>query len=109
MTTKKDAANQLFCWWGDTHIATLRAAKFNDIRLTYSHEAQELWPINTPLLSCSLPVQSEEQSATPFFKGLLPEGSHLETLSQRIGASPINGHPSKHLTQPQYAWQKYDF
>jgi serine/threonine-protein kinase HipA len=68
---------ELACWFGEHHVATITARRPWDVRLTYSDEALERWPSNTPLLSCSLPVQRKEQRATPFFRGLLPEGRQL--------------------------------
>lgn len=38
---------------------------------------------NRPLLSCSLPVTRQSASATPWVRGLLPEGNHLLALATR--------------------------
>ena len=52
-----------------------------DISCAYTDEALTLWPGNTPLLSCSLPLAARRQRATNYFKGMLPEGRHLQALA----------------------------
>ncbi len=77
------ARRNLQCWWNEIHVADIRAPKPWDLRCRYTAEAIERWAIGTPLLSCSLPVGSRPQRATNFFRGLLPEGRHLQAVADR--------------------------
>lgn len=77
------ARRPLQCWWGGIHVADIRAVRPWDLRCRYTAEALERWPIGTPLLSCSLPVASRPSRATNFFRGLLPEGRHLQAVADR--------------------------
>lgn len=76
---------KLHCWLGDARVAELTARKPWELHVRYTDEALDRWATNTPLLSCSLPVQRRAQNATPFFRGLLPEGSHLLALAHLAG------------------------
>jgi serine/threonine-protein kinase HipA len=68
---------QLGVWWGDgTSVATIDGDG-PTVRLTYTPDALDAWPANTPLLSCCLPVRPGSMDASPFMRGLLPEGQHL--------------------------------
>jgi serine/threonine-protein kinase HipA len=58
-----------------------------DIALRYSDVARERWPGNSPLLSCSLPLGRLPLHATPFFRGLFPEGQHLLYLAAQVNVS----------------------
>lgn len=71
-------------WWDGTHVADIEGDGA-DIRLSYTPEALDTWPANTPLLSCSLPVRSGSQQAGPFFRGVLPEGQHLAAVAAAAG------------------------
>ncbi len=73
----------LRCWWGDVHVADIEALKPWDLRCRYTAEALDRWAIGTPLLSCSLPVETRPRKATNFFRGLLPEGRHLQAVAHR--------------------------
>jgi serine/threonine-protein kinase HipA len=75
----------LHCWWGDARVAELTARRPWELHARYTDEALDRWATNTPLLSCSLPVQRRAQNATPFLRGLLPEGSHLQALAHLAG------------------------
>lgn len=55
------------------------------IRCRYTEEALGRWPLNSPLLSCSLPLDSRPADALPFCAGLLPEGQALQTLAEQAG------------------------
>lgn len=71
-------------WLYDKHVATLTTKGHpGEVTCTYTPEALEIWPANTPLLSCSLLVGRRPIPATPFFRGLLPEGTNLQTLAAR--------------------------
>ncbi len=74
-------------WMGDVRVATITSTRRAEIRLKYSEEALDRWPLNTPLLSCSLPLTTRPLQAGPFFRGLLPEGDHLQSLAARAGVT----------------------
>ena len=71
----------LGAWLYGTRVAELTSTRPGEVRLRYTNEALERWPLNTPLLSCSLPLTDHRQQAGVFFKGLLPEGQHLHSLA----------------------------
>jgi serine/threonine-protein kinase HipA len=87
------AKQPLRCWWNDVHVADFTATKPWDLRCKYTDAALERWPTNTRLLSVSLPVQQRPQRATPFLRGVLPEGAHLQRLAQDAGiaANDVRG------------------
>ena len=58
-----------------------------DVSLRYSDEACDRWPGNIPLLSCSLPLGRSRLNATEYFRGLLPEGQHLQFLAAQAKVS----------------------
>lgn len=68
-------------WVYGTRVAELTTSGPGDVTLRYSAEALERWPSNTPLLSCSLPLGRRRQKAGVYFKGMLPEGQHLQALA----------------------------
>lgn len=73
----------------DVWIDGVRAAQLegtrSSIRCHYSQEALQRWPLNSPILSCSLPLDSRPLDATPFCIGLLPEGQALQTMAASAG------------------------
>lgn len=75
------ARPSLEVWLYGTRVATLEDRYPRDVRCTYTTEALERWPGNTPLLSCSLPLRPRPQEAGVFFSGLLPEGTQRLTLA----------------------------
>ena len=83
------STRQLGVGLGDTRVATLSANRPWDLRCTYEVSALEAGPANRPLLSCSLPVIRQRQNATPWVRGLLPEGNHLLAIATRAGV-PTN-------------------
>jgi serine/threonine-protein kinase HipA len=72
---------RLGVWLDDRLIATLTAKKPWDLRCRYQPEVVAESEANRPLLSCSLPVIGQAASATPWVRGLLPEGNHLLALA----------------------------
>lgn len=56
-------------------------ARGTDLRLRYTKAALNGWPINTPLLSCSMPLSRAWHPARVFMRGLLPEGDHLRQVA----------------------------
>jgi serine/threonine-protein kinase HipA len=53
----------------------------------YTSEALARWPLNTPVISCSLPMLPEVQDATVWVEGLLPEGDARALIASRFGVS----------------------
>ena len=76
-------ARALGVWMDGVRIAELRDGTGDSIRCAYTEEALELWPRNSPLISCSLPLGPRPQEAIAFCKGLLPEGRALQTMADR--------------------------
>jgi serine/threonine-protein kinase HipA len=78
-------AEQLGVWLGGLRVADLTRGRWPRISCRYTEEALDLWPQNSPILSCSLPLQARPLDALPFCRGLLPEGHALQTLAARAG------------------------
>ena len=76
-------------WLGDEPVATLDVNKPWSLRCRYDAAVIETGEANRPLLSCSLPVTRQWAPATPWVRGLLPEGNHLLALATRAGV-PTN-------------------
>ena len=55
------------------------------MRFTYDTDVLDRYPLNVPLLSCSLPTGSRTVDARAFFAGLLPEEDHRRALASRAG------------------------
>lgn len=68
-------------WLYGSRIAELTSNTPGEVVCRYTSDALERWPLNTPLLSCSLRLTSKRQQAGAFFKGLLPEGQHLQAMA----------------------------
>lgn len=77
-------SKRLGVWLEGLRIAELEQVA-QGIRCRYSEEALARWPLNSPLLSCSLPLDSRPADALPFCVGLLPEGQALQTLAEQAG------------------------
>ncbi|MGN6201653.1 MAG: HipA domain-containing protein [Solirubrobacterales bacterium] len=75
---------ELDVWLEGVRVAQLVDAR-SSIRCRYSKEALQRWPLNSPVLSCSLPLDSRPLNATPFCVGLLPEGQALQTMAANAG------------------------
>jgi serine/threonine-protein kinase HipA len=73
----------------DVWIEGVRVAQLEDarpaVRCRYSEDALQRWPLNSPVLSCSLPLDSRPLDATAFCVGLLPEGQALQTMAANAG------------------------
>lgn len=73
----------------DVWIDGVRAAQLEEgrtsVRCHYSDEALQKWALNSPILSCSLPLDSRPRDATAFCIGLLPEGQALQTMAANAG------------------------
>lgn len=74
-------------WLHGCRVAQLTTSGPGDVTLRYSEEALDRWPRNTPVVSCSLPLNNRPQKAAAYFKGMLPEGRHLQALAARAKVS----------------------
>lgn len=74
-------------WLNDIEVATFSTRNGLDLTCDYSDEAHERWPLNTPILSCSLPLGKRNANALAFAQGLLPEGQHRQAMAERIGVA----------------------
>jgi len=73
---------RLGVWLYDERIAELKTTgQPYNLSLQYTDAARTRWPLNTPLLSCSLPLGSRWVDARNYFRGLLPEGQQLQQLA----------------------------
>lgn len=78
-------ARELGVWLDDVHVATLRSNRPGKIECRYTAAARDTWPLNTPVLSHSLPLSRTKLDAHPFVTGLLPEGAHRQTMAALAG------------------------
>lgn len=78
---------RLGVWLGEDRIADLEQTRWPDIRCRYSELALARWPLNSPIISCSLPLDARPQDALAFCKGLLPEGQALQQLAAQAGVA----------------------
>jgi serine/threonine-protein kinase HipA len=76
---------RLGVWLDGVRVADLVQARWPTIHCHYSEEALDRWPQNSPLVSCSLPLDPRPRDALPFCRGLLPEGQALQTLAAHAG------------------------
>ena len=77
-------------WLYGSRVAELTTSGPGDVTLRYSDETLGRWPRNTPVLSCSLPLTNRRQKAAVYFKGMLPEGRHLQALAAQAKVSTID-------------------
>lgn len=82
-------AKRLGVWYAGRHVAELEQRKAFDIRCRYTEDAFDQWAMSSPVISCSLPLQTRAQDATAFCVGLLPEGQALQALAGRAKL-PVN-------------------
>lgn len=78
---------RLSVWMYDTLVAQIEVRGGNELRLRHTKDALERWPINTSLISCSLPVARSWTRASIYLRGLLPEGQHLLTAAAAAGVT----------------------
>jgi serine/threonine-protein kinase HipA len=74
-------------WLHGVRVADLTSSAPGEVRCRYSAEALERWPLNTPLLSCSLPLSARRQRSDVFFSGLLPEGQHRQAMASEANVA----------------------
>jgi serine/threonine-protein kinase HipA len=79
--------DRLGVWLGDLHVADLEQRRWPEIRCRYTEAALAHWPRNSPLLSCSLPLDARPLDALAFCKGLLPEGQALQSMAAAAGVA----------------------
>ncbi|HEU4393825.1 MAG TPA: HipA domain-containing protein [Solirubrobacterales bacterium] len=80
-------ARRLGVWLDGLHVADLEQRRWPELRCRYTDAALERWPLNSPLLSCSLPLGPRPLDALAFCKGLLPEGQALQMLAASAGVA----------------------
>ncbi|HEY5261515.1 MAG TPA: HipA N-terminal domain-containing protein, partial [Solirubrobacteraceae bacterium] len=71
-------------WLDGLLVAELTARRPWELQCIYTEHALERWVGLSPLLSCSLPLQSRRMDASVFADGLLPEGRHRQALSSEL-------------------------
>lgn len=78
---------RLGVWLDGLQVADLEQRRWPELRCRYTEAALEAWPLNSPVLSCSLPLDPRPQDALAFGKGLLPEGQALQVLAAGAGVA----------------------
>jgi serine/threonine-protein kinase HipA len=78
---------RLGVWLGSEHVADLEQTRWPDIRCRYTEAALDRWPLNSPIISCSVPLDARPQDALAFCKGLLPEGQALQQMAAQAGVA----------------------
>lgn len=78
---------RLAVWLHGTRIADVESRGPADLRLRHTKTALDRWPVNTPLISCSLRIGRSWQAASAYLRGLLPEGRHLLAAAQAANVS----------------------
>lgn len=78
-------------WLYDTHIADLKDGGPGRITATYTADALDRWPLNTAVLSCSLPLSRRPmKGAGLYLRGMLPEGNALQAMAQEAGVTTLD-------------------
>ena len=72
-------------WLHGSRVGQISSSSRTDIRFEYDEAVRDAHPLNTPVLSCSLPTGLRPTTGRPFFAGLLPEGDHRRSLASRAG------------------------
>src|SRR3954452_24623645 len=68
-------------WLYGRQVAELTSKQPGEVSCRYTEEALDNWPGSTPLLSCSLPLETRRLAAGHYFRGMLPEGQHLQAMA----------------------------
>jgi serine/threonine-protein kinase HipA len=74
-------------WLDGVRVANLEQPRWPQIRCRYTEAGLAAAPLNSPLLSCSLPLAARPRDASAFCRGLLPEGQALQALAARAGVA----------------------
>lgn len=78
-------------WLYGTHVANLKDGGPGRLTATYTPEALDCWPLNTAVLSCSLPLSRRPMKrAGLYFRGMLPEGHALQAMAQEAGVTTLD-------------------
>jgi serine/threonine-protein kinase HipA len=80
----------LCVWLHGRRVATLRAPKVGQVTCQYETAVLDEYPLNTPVLSCSVPVRTGRRDAWAFTTGLLPEGQHRQAMAARAGVTTLD-------------------
>ena len=70
-------------WLAGRFIGRVTSRSRTAIAFEYDDEILAAYPLNTPLLSCSLPTRRGRQNARAFMGGLLPEGDARRYLAEQ--------------------------
>jgi serine/threonine-protein kinase HipA len=76
-------ADSVGIWLRGERVADLEQPRWPQVRVRYTDAVLDRLPLNSPLLSCSLPLERRPRDATAFCVGLLPEGRALEAMAAR--------------------------
>ncbi len=82
-------ADKLAVWLCGDHVASIEPDRRGP-RLTYTETALRRYPLGTPLLALSLPVQTRTHPqgvVRSFLDGLLPEGEPRRVIARDFGVS----------------------
>jgi serine/threonine-protein kinase HipA len=80
-TTTMATPEPLGVWLFGSRVAELTSTRPGEVRCRYTSEALDRWPLNTPILSCSLLLSTRVQRGDIYFSGLLPEGQHRQAMA----------------------------
>ena len=72
-------------WLGHELLGRITSRSRTSISYEYDDSILEQYPLNTPVLSCSLPTRRGRHNARAFMAGLLPEGDARRFLAQQAG------------------------
>ena len=78
---------KLGVWLAGERIAEFEQRRWPEIRCRYTRSALDGWNLNSPIISCSLPLEDRARDARPFCKGLLPEGQALQQIASNAGVA----------------------
>jgi len=70
-------------WLAGRFIGRVTSRSRTAIAFEYDDDIHDAYPLNTPLLSCSLPTKRGRQNARAFMGGLLPEGDARRYLAEQ--------------------------
>jgi len=79
--------SELGVWLHGQQVAVLRAPKIGRVTCKYLAPTLDEYPLNIPMLSCSLPLRTGRRDAWAFTTGLLPEGQHRQAMAARAGVT----------------------